>query len=108
MNVFETQIKQIGNGFIKTYWKYHKAGVGYGFAPSHITPTSLPFKRVNGRHKRLGASKGCHAKQFDISSHKVFKTFKSRNSIPLRFNMCNGVFRFGRKDCMHLKTKFLY
>ena len=106
MAIFETHLKQVGNGFIKTYWKYHKAHIGY--APSRITPTYSPFRRFCGRHKRLGATGGCHAKQFDIKSHKVFKTFKSRNAIPISFRMCNGVWRFGRKDGMHLRTKFLY
>lgn len=109
MSTFKTQLQEVGNGFIKNYWRYYKADQ---YNISRMTPTTVELYPIQckGMHKRLGASKGVHCKQFDIAPFRAFKKFGGRTSLPHDFQMNKHMFhfRFGRKNGMHISNKFLY
>ena len=102
MSTYDIAIRWIGNGFIKNWWSYHKADA---YMPSRTSPENKPFHRFAGRHKRMGATRGCTRKQFDIRPFKAFTNFKSRTSIPHHheINWSTFHFRFGIK-----RNKFFY
>lgn len=93
MTTFNIEIAEF-KGFMKTYW----ASRDDFYWNTHMTPEKPSFRRVNGRHKRIGwQGAGCTSKQFDANWSKIFRHFHGRTSIPPKYAISDVNFHFGVK-----------